>query len=111
MTKEDLRNYRKIKDEHRQIELRLHALESRPDSDADILQPLMELYREKLKKLADAQLAIENALDSLNYTERKLIRLRYFDGLPWYRVAVGIHYSEQHARRLHDAVLQKLKRL
>ena len=110
MTKEQLRNYRKIKDEHLQIELRLQALESRPDSDADILQPLLELYRERLKRLTDAQLAIENALDTLDFTERKLIRLRYFDGLPWHRVACGIHYSEQHTKRLHGVILQKLKK-
>lgn len=110
MTKEQLRNYRKIKDEHRQIEQRLQALESRPENE-DILGQLRELYREKLKKLADAQLTIELAIDTLDYAERKLIRLRYFDGLPWHRVAVGIHYSEQHTLRLHGEILQKLKRL
>ena len=110
MTKEQLRNYRKIKDEHRQIEQRLQALENRPESE-DVLEPLRELYRERLKKLADAQLAFELAIDKLDYAERKLIRLRYFDGLPWHRVAVGIHYSEQHTLRLHGEILQKLKRV
>ena len=108
MTKEQLRNYRKIKEEHRQIEQRLQALESRAENE-DILGPLQELYREKLKKLADAQLAIELAIDTLDYAERKLIRLRYFDGLPWHRVATGIHYSEQHTLLLHGKILQKLK--
>lgn len=110
MTKEQLRNYRKIKDEHRQVEQRLRVLESRPESE-DVLGPLRELYRAKLKKLADAQLAIELAIDTLDYAERKLIRLRYFDGLPWHRVAAAIHYSEQHTRYLHGAILQKLKRI
>ena len=110
MTKEQLRNYRKIKEEHRQIKQRLQALETRKESE-DILGPLRDYYREKLKNLADAQLAIELAIDKLDYAERKLIRLRYFDGLPWHRVAVGVHYSEQHTRRLHGEILQKLKRL
>ena len=110
MTKEQLRNYRKIKDEYRQIEQRLQALDGRPESE-DLLGPLRELYREKLEKLAAEQLAIELAIDTLDYAERKLIRLRYFDGLPWHRVAVGIHYSEQHTLLLHGRVLQKLKNL
>ena len=108
MTKEQLRSYRKIKNEYRQIEQRLHALESLQES-ADVTQPLRELYRENLKKLADAQLAIELAIDGLDYEERKLIRLRYFDGLPWHRVAAAVHYSEQHTRRLHGEILQKLR--
>lgn len=111
MTKEQLRNYRKIKDEHRQITQRLQALESRPESVEEIIRPLRELYREKLKKLADAQLAIELAIDKLDYAERKLIRLRYFDGLPWHRVAASIHYSEQHTRYLHGIILQKLRKV
>lgn len=108
MTKEQLRSYRKIKNEYRQIEQRLHALESLQES-ADVTQPLRELYRENLKKLADAQLAIELAIDALDYEERKLIRLRYFDGLPWHRVAAAVHYSEPHTRRLHGEILQKLR--
>ena len=111
MTKEQLRNYRKIKDEHRQVEQRLLALEAHPERDTEALLPLVNLYIEKLAKLAEAQLAIEVALDVLDYTERKLIRLRYFDGLPWHRVAAGIHYSEQHTKRLHGAILLKLKKV
>lgn len=111
MTKEQLRTYRKIKDEHRQIEQRLHALESRPERDEDILRPLVELYRVKLQRLTDAQIAIENAIEVLGFTERKLIRLRYLDGLPWHRVAVALGYCEQHVLRLHGEALLKLRRV
>lgn len=110
MTKEELRSYRKIKNEYRQIEQRLKNLEGTQASE-DIIQPLRTFYCEKLKTLADAQLAIELAIDELDYEERKLIRLRYFDGLPWHRVAAAVHYSEQHTRRLHGEILQKLKRV
>ncbi len=110
MTKEQLRSYRKIKNEYRQIEQRIRLLESQHESE-DILQPLREFYREKLKRLTEAQLAIELAIDALDYEERKLIRLRYFDGLPWHRVAAAVHYSEPHTRRLHGEILQKLRNL
>lgn len=111
MTREHLRNYRKIKDEHRQIEQRLQALESCPESEEEILQPLREFYRAKLADLAALQLRIEQAIEALDYTERKLVRLRYFDGLPWYRVAAKINYSEPQAKRIHSRALEKLKRV
>ena len=111
MTKEQLRNYRKIKDEHHQIEQRLQALENCPESEEEILQPLRQFYREKLADLAALQLSIEQAIETLDYTERKLVRLRYLDGLPWYRVANSIHYGKQQTHRIHSRVLQKLEKL
>lgn len=111
MTKEQLRNYRKIKKEHHQIEQRLRTLEKRPESEEEILQPLREFYSSKLKELVDAQLAIERAISCLKPTERELVRLRYIDGLPWYRVAISINYSEQQTHRIHSRVLRKLEKL
>lgn len=111
MTKEQLRNYRKIKDEHAQIEQRLRNLERRPDSEEAILQPLREFYREKLKTLATAQLDIERAIETLDYTERSLVRLRYIDGMEWHQVCAGINYSWQQTHRIHARVLKKLEKL
>ena len=111
MTKEQLRNYRKIKDEYSQIEQRLQALENCPESEEDILEPLRQFYREKLAELAALQLSIEKAIETLDYTERKLIRLRYIDGLPWYRVAAAIHYGKQQTHRIHARILRKIERL
>lgn len=111
MTKEQLRNYRKIKNEQAQIEHRLRNLENRPESEEEILRPLRELYRSKLETLVEAQLAIENAIKKLNPVERTLIRLRYFDGLPWFKVAAGIHYSESEAYRIHGDALRKLRKI
>lgn len=111
MTKEQLRNYRTIKREKRQIEQRLRNLERQPESEEEILQPLREFYASKLEELVSAQIAIEKAIETLTPTERDLIRLRYIDGLPWFRVAAAIHYSESEAYRIHDRALQKLKKL
>ena len=111
MTKEQLRNYRNIKKELRQIEQRLRTLEKRPESEEEILQPLREFYDSKLKELVDAQLTIENSISGLKPTERELVRLRYFDGLPWYRVAIIINYSEQQTHRIHSRILRKLEKL
>ena len=111
MTKEQLRNYRTIKKEHRQIEQRLRNLENRPESEEEILRPLREFYASKLEELVKAQLAIERAIETLNPVERDLIRLRYIDGLPWFKVAAGIHYSESEAYRIHGDALRKLKKM
>ena len=111
MTKEQLRNYRKNKDEYTQIEQRLRSLERRPESDENILRPLRELYREKLKALATAQLEIERAIEHLDYVERKLVRLRYIDGLEWHQVCVAINYSWQQTHRIHARILKAIERL
>lgn len=111
MTKEQLRNYNTLKKEYRQIEQRLHNLEKRPESEVEILRPLREFYAAKLAELTAAQLAIEKAIETLKPAERQLIRLRYFDGLPWHRVAAGINYSEQQTYRIHGEALRKIQKL
>lgn len=111
MTKEQLRNYKKLKREHARLEQRLRILEKRPDCDQAILRPLVDCYEAKLEALVNETLKIENAIETLTPTERELVRLRYIDGLPWFRVAVGINYSEPQARRIHQDILRKIKKL
>ena len=111
MTKEQLRNYKKLKMEHARIEQRLRILEKRPDCDQATLRPLKKLYKTKLEALVAETLKIEKAIEALTPTERELVRLRYIDCLPWFRVAAGIHYSEPQARRIDQYIMQKLKKL
>ena len=111
MTKEQLRNYQTMKKEKRQIEQRLRTLEKRPDADQSILRPLREHYERKLAALVAAELEVERAIETLDPTERLLIRLRYIDGLDWHRVCAGINYSWQQTHRIHARVLKKLERI
>lgn len=111
MTKEQLRNYKALTREHRRIEQRLRTMEKRPDCDQETLRPLKECYQAKLEALVKETLAIEAAIESLTPTERELVRLRYIEGLPWFRVAAGIHYSEPQARRINQYILRKLKKV
>lgn len=106
MEKEQLKEYRKIKDEVRQVEKRIRILEARQNGKTE----LYEFYRRKRTELIDVQLAIENAIVALNYTEREIVRLRYFDNLPWNKIAEEINYSIQHTLRLHNEALKKLER-
>ena len=110
MTKEQLRQYRSIKIETSQLERRIIELELL-GHDYEEVQPLRDLYREKLTELVDGQLRIEKALESLNPTERELIRLRYIDGADWTEVAATINYEWAQTHRVHARALAKIKNL
>lgn len=110
MTKEQLRQYRSIKIETSQIERRIEELEGLGHDD-DITQPLRDLYRQKLADLIEGQLKIEQAIESLNPTERELIRLRYIDGAEWIDVAETINYEWAQTHRVHARALAKIKNL
>ena len=110
MTKEQLRQYRSIKIETCQLERRIEELE-RHTANLDIVQPLRDLYRKKLADLIDGQLRIEDAIDSLNPTERELMRLRYIDGADWLEVCDAINYEWAQTHRVHSRALNKIKNL
>ena len=110
MTKEQLRQYRSIKIETSQLERRIIELELL-GHDYEEVQPLRDLYREKLAELVEGQLRIEKALESLNPTERELIRLRYIDGADWTEVAATINYEWAQTHRVHARALAKIKNL
>lgn len=111
MTKEQLRKYQPIKKEHRQLEQRLRNLERRPDSDQETIRPLIECYTKKLEELVAAQLEIEEVIATLEPTERDLVRLRYIDGLDWWKVCDRIGYEWAQTHRLHAKILKKLEKL
>ena len=110
MTKEQLRQYRSIKIETSQIERRIEELE-RLKADFEVIAPLRNLYREKLAELVEGQLKIEKAIESLNPTERELMRLRYIDGADWTEVAATINYEWAQTHRVHARALAKIKNL
>ena len=110
MTKEELRQYRSIKIEISQIERRIKELQAR-STDQGLVEPLRDLYREKLQALVEEQLRIEQAIDSLPPTERELMRLRYIDGADWTEVAATIHYEWTQTHRIHARALAKIKNL
>lgn len=109
MTKEQLRQYQSIKAEISQMERRIEELKEL--GYEDITQPLRDIYQEKLANLIESQLEIEKAIESLNSTERELMRLRYIDGADWTEVAATIHYEWTQTHRIHARALAKIKNL
>ena len=131
MTKERLRNYQNIKKERQQIRHQLEELETAlyypkvqqltgmPSNHVNGVNPQEELairhielqdkYNAKLAELYDEQLAIEEAIETLDGVKRQLLRYRYIDGLPWEEVCIKMSYCWKQIHRLHGAALQELR--
>ena len=131
MTKEELRAYRQKKLEADQIEEMIKRLEMEmysprtakldkiPGASHDAGSPterlalrhieLVDRYREKLAELRAGQLRIEEAIETLDGTERMLMRCRYLNGMTWEEVAVAINYSWMQMHRIHARALEKLQ--
>ena len=127
--KAELNSYRELKAEQRQLLGELRLLEeimdgpSAPNMDGMPRSPgisnpvermvtkhimLQERYRAQLDKLVARQVAIENMIEPLESTERRLARYRYIDGLTWEEVSERMSYSWRQIHRIHGRVLDKL---
>lgn len=130
MTKEQLREYQAIKHEAEQLQAMIEELEAplygpktqqltgmphapargnATENMADKHLELLERYRAKLRALTTARLLIEDAIEQLESTDRRLLRLRYIDGLTWEEVCVRMDYSWRQVHRRHAQALEKLK--
>lgn len=135
MEKNDFRNYRALLLEVQQLREQVKILESSlyspkgqrftstprvPSGDRSTMDGAVERhikldshYREQLAEKEAQQLAIEQAIDSLEDTaERVVMRERYINGKGWPAVVrrlQEIGYSERSVYRLHGYALAKLK--
>ncbi len=62
----------------------------------------------KLIDLADNLIEIETAITPLPSEDRRLIRLRYIEGLPWERIARELTCGQRQVLRRHGEILQRL---
>lgn len=69
---------------------------------------LQDLYSKKVEALMAEQLRVEEMIDSLEPTERRLARLRYIDGLTWGEVCTCLNYSWRQTHRIHGRIIDKL---
>ena len=129
MTKERLRNYQNLKREHQQLSEQLEKIEaslyypkiqritdmptapSKGNAMEDMTARHLELqdrYKAKMAELAAEQLAIEQAIDTLEPTARMLMRYRYIDGMTWEQVCVCMSYSWRQVHNIHAKALKQL---
>lgn len=133
MTKQELRNYRKIEKEIRQIDGMIRELNARAYSpriprltgmpgatttesgsaQERIATEIMELkqrYEVRVLELLAERKAIENAIAGLQDPDQRMIlRYHYIDGMSWKGTAKRSHMDESTVYRKHGAALRVLK--
>lgn len=103
MTKYELRTYKTMKTELEELD------RMRAKLDRHATEELRTVYDEKREELAAKLKRIEDAIESLEPIERRVLRLRYIEGLEWYQVSARVHYSLSDVHRKHSHALEKLK--
>lgn len=108
-----LQRYIDIQVERRDITERIQKLRALPDAirDKESIAKLEAEYQQQYMKLCDEQFAIERAITNFEPVEKIIIRLRYFDNLPWEAIFRRIHYSSRQTFRIHEGILKKLNNL
>lgn len=130
MTKERLRHYNALKQEQQQLRDQIDTLEAEiyaPNIQRITGMPsagsggnpmenkairhieLIEQYGAKLEEIATEREAIEEAIASLDWTARMLLRYRYIDNMTWDDVCVKMNYSWGHIHRIHGAAIAELQ--
>ena len=73
------------------------------------LDELHEMLKDKADNLAQIRIEIERAIGTVeDGTQRRLLRLRYIQGMTWEQIAVRMDYSYVHICRLHGQALEKI---
>ena len=133
MTKQELRSYRRIETEIRQLEGTIRELNASAYSpripkltgqpgmptlnvesvQERIITEIMDLrarYEERVLELIEQRKRIEEAIDGLeDPDQRTILRYRYIDGKSWKRTAQLVHYSKETVLRKHGKALYALK--
>ena len=81
---------------------------SRPELAVEEYDKLRRYYDSILDAYAAERLRIETAFEVLTPEERTVLRVYYFDSLPWEAVADKTGISYRHVHRLHKSALEKL---
>lgn len=112
MTQQELLDYQALKAEKAQIEEMLAEVKASPGHSPEGYtvrrNEVQRLYKAKQAEIDAKLLAIENAIESLSTTERRLMRLRYFQGKKWEDVCEDLCYCRQQVFRIHKKALAKL---
>ena len=131
MTKEQLKEYKHIRQERDRLATMIKELESTmygprgprldgmPHGGGGNSSPiealaakhdeLLQLYQTKVAELTAKLEEIEAAIEPLAPRERTLLRLYYINGLTWEQVCVAMSYSWMQVHRIHSKALEALK--
>jgi len=128
MTKKELQQYIWIQDNIKYLEDKLEELKTTAtntntklsdmpkgspskDSLANIVCKIVEV-QEKINKEVEKgyqkMKEIEKSIEGLDEREKRLIRLRYIQGLKWEKICVEMNYSWRQIHYIHRETLEKL---
>ena len=83
-----------------------------PDKLAGIIARIVDMEREvddSIDRLQDTKRQVEDAIAGVrDPRERKVLTLRYINGLRWEEIAVRLNYDYRWVLRLHGKALEKL---
>lgn len=123
--KKRLYRYRDLKAERGDIAAAYHALADPKNANIDGMpkspgtgdplisiteqrRQLVKKYHDKLEEIDAALLMVENMIEGLEPTARRIMRCRYIDGLPWEKVCVAVGYSWSQTHDYHAKALDAL---
>lgn len=129
MKKEELREYRMLALEKKEIEQQIETVEAQlynPKIQRVTDMPkglggkgmedvairhveLLEMYQDKLASIAESLHKMETEFQRLPARERVLARSRYVYGMTWEEICVEMHYSWRQVHRIHANVLRLLR--
>lgn len=101
MTKHDLQTYRDTEQELRNLKKMERDVELLDEDAAKVLALSKQRLTNQLQR-------IEDAIASLDPTERDILRLRYIKGYSWTKIAQCVHYSRSAAFDIHAEAMRKL---
>lgn len=131
VTKDELRQYRHLKEEVSQLAEEIRELDmmmvvpsvqnlsgmpgahQTTDKIGEVIaraDAMRKRYYEKISILLDMKAKIETEIDILDAEEKVLIRLYYFRGLTWEAVAVEMGVTWRTVHNWHGDILRKLKK-
>lgn len=99
MTKEELKQYRKLQHEIKDISSRIEKCNE---------QALSEYYNKVKESYTNKILEIEKAIDTLPSDKRQLMRHRYIDGWGWSKINRKLSISESTSIRWHRESLKQI---
>lgn len=100
MTKSELRQYRSVERERREVAAKLERAAT---------DELRATYAALSARLYAEQQRIEEAIDALPSVGRRLMRMRYIDGWGWRRIARTLYMSERNVYIMHAQMLQCMR--
>lgn len=67
-----------------------------------------EILKQRVEKAKCIIKKIDRALETLNETERDILKLYYIENLPWFKVSWQVHLSERQCRNIRRRAINRM---